>query len=48
MGVNRISMVYCAVEMGRFGIGFELKDTYFRQAKKNVAQAEIMKPELLV
>jgi DNA modification methylase len=31
------SEVYSAVEMGRFGIGIELKETYFRQAKKNIA-----------
>lgn len=30
------SEVYSAVEMGRKGIGFELKPSYFRQAKKNI------------
>lgn len=32
------SEVYAAVEMGRRGIGFEIKDKYFRQAKKNIAE----------
>jgi len=31
------SEVYCAVKMGRRGIGIELKPTYFRQAVKNIA-----------
>lgn len=31
------SEVYSAVEMGRRGIGFEIKESYFRQAKKNIA-----------
>lgn len=30
------SEVYASVEMGRKGIGFELKPSYFRQAKKNL------------
>lgn len=30
------SEVYCAVEMGRKGIGFELKPSYFAQAKRNI------------
>jgi hypothetical protein len=33
------SEVYGAVEMGRKGIGFELKASYFRQAVKNLAEA---------
>jgi hypothetical protein len=33
------SEVYCAVEMGRKGIGFELKPSYFRQATKNLRDA---------
>lgn len=37
MGIG--SEVYSAVEMKRFGIGFELKDTYYAQAVKNVAEA---------
>ncbi|SKA19908.1 DNA-methyltransferase [Consotaella salsifontis] len=31
------SEVYSAVEMGRRGVGFELKPSYFRQAAKNIA-----------
>ena len=34
------SEVYCAVKMGRRGIGFELKSSYFRQAVKNIAEIE--------
>lgn len=30
------SEVYCAVEMGRFGVGAELKASYYAQAVKNV------------
>lgn len=37
MGVG--SEVYAAVKSGRKGIGAELKDSYFRQAVKNVEQA---------
>lgn len=37
------SEVYVAADRGRRGIGFELKDTYFRQAKRNLA--ELDKPE---
>lgn len=37
------SEVYAAVDMGRRGIGFEIKDTYFRQAVRNIA--ELDKPE---
>jgi hypothetical protein len=33
------SEVYGAIEMGRKGIGFELKDSYFRQAVRNLAEA---------
>lgn len=32
------SEVYCAVNMGRKGIGFELKPSYFVQAVKNIAE----------
>jgi DNA modification methylase len=32
------SEVYAAVEMGRKGIGFELKPSYFAQAKRNIAE----------
>lgn len=34
------SEVYCAVEMGRKGIGCELKPSYFVQAAKNIAALE--------
>lgn len=37
MGVG--SEVYSAVSMGRRGIGVELKESYFRQAEKNVEDA---------
>ncbi len=41
------SEVYGAVEMGRKGIGFELKPSYFKQAVKNIAEldAEKMKQD---
>lgn len=38
MGVG--SEVYSAVRNGRMGIGIELKESYFRQAEKNVEAAE--------
>lgn len=38
MGVG--SEVYQAVKSGRRGIGIELKPTYYRQAIRNVAEAE--------
>ena len=41
MGVG--SEVYAAVASGRKGIGIELKDTYYRQAVKNVQAAENVK-----
>lgn len=34
------SEVYCAVNMGRKGIGIELKPSYFAQAVKNIAELE--------
>lgn len=34
------SEVYCAVNMGRKGIGIELKPSYFIQAVKNIAQLD--------
>lgn len=46
MGIG--SEVYGAVEMERFGIGFELKDTYFGQAAKNIAELDASKPETLL
>ena len=33
------SEVFCAVKMGRKGIGIELKPSYFAQAVKNIARA---------
>ena len=38
MGVE--SEVYCAVGLGRRGVGVELKSSYYRQAEKNIATAE--------
>lgn len=46
MGVG--SEVYCAVKEGRKGIGFELKESYFRQACRNVALAAKSKQERLL
>jgi DNA modification methylase len=43
MGVG--SEVYGAVEHGRRGIGCELKPTYFRQAKANLAKIGQKKEE---
>lgn len=40
------SEVYCAVEMGRKGIGIELKPSYFAQAKRNLEKAAESKGEL--
>jgi len=37
------SEVFASVDMGRRGIGFELKPSYFRQAVRNLA--ELDKPE---
>jgi DNA modification methylase len=37
MGIG--SEVYQAVKMGRKGIGFELKESYYQMAKKNIASA---------
>lgn len=38
------SEVYGAVQMGRRGVGFELKPSYFRQAVKNLAETEKAAP----
>jgi len=43
MGVG--SEVYCAVRAGRRAIGIELKASYYRQAKANIAAAENDEPE---
>lgn len=37
MGIG--SEVYAAVEMGRFGLGIELKPSYYAQAVRNIAEA---------
>lgn len=34
------SEVFCAVQMGRKGIGIELKPSYFKQAKRNLENAQ--------
>lgn len=34
------SEVYQSIKMGRFGVGFELKDSYFNEAVKNCKAAE--------
>lgn len=39
MGIG--SEVYGAVEMGRMGVGIELKSSYYKQAVKNIAQLEL-------
>ena len=44
MGIG--SEVYVAVEKGRKGVGFELKDTYYRQAILNVASIAPALPKL--
>lgn len=44
MGVG--SEVYGAIELGRKGIGVELKPSYYRQAVKNVEAAGVRKIEL--
>ena len=38
MGVG--SEVYCAVQLGRKGVGIELKPTYFKQSVKNLASVQ--------
>jgi hypothetical protein len=47
MGIG--SEVYQAVKMDRYGIGFELKQSYYDLAKKNMnAIREIKKQETLL
>jgi DNA modification methylase len=41
MGVG--SEVYGAIKLGRKGVGMELKPSYFRQAKKNLAAIDVKK-----
>ena len=44
MGIG--SEVYQAVKMERKGIGFELKESYFDIAKKNIRSAELLKTQV--
>jgi hypothetical protein len=44
MGIG--SEVYQAVKMNRYGIGFELKESYFSTAKKNIMEAVEAKNQL--
>ena len=44
MGIG--SEVYQAVKMGRKGIGFELKESYYNEAKKNLASVVEEKRQL--
>ncbi len=44
MGIG--SEVYQAVKMGRKGVGFELKESYYDLAKSNIKQAVISKAQL--
>lgn len=37
------SSTYCAVSMGRYGIGMELKESYWRQSIKNMKSAQLQK-----
>jgi len=46
MGIG--SEVYQAVKMGRKGLGFELKESYFDLAKKNVNAAVVAKAQLSI
>lgn len=39
------SSVYCAVSMGRYGIGFELKESYWNQSIKNLQTLEEQKKQ---
>lgn len=40
------STVYCAASRGRFGIGIELKESYWRQSIKNISQLESKKDQV--
>lgn len=42
------SEVYQSIKLGRFGIGFELKESYFNEAIKNCKQAETDKCQKLL
>lgn len=41
------SEVFAAVEMGRKGVGFELKPSYFAQAKRNLKRAGVVDPSAI-
>jgi DNA modification methylase len=43
MGVG--SEVFVPVQLGRKGVGVELKPTYFEQARRNMEQVDVIKPE---
>jgi len=43
------SSVYCAVKMNRYGIGYELKESYYNQSIKNLrGLEEEMKQDMLI
>ncbi len=46
MGIG--SEVYQAVKMNRRGIGFELKESYYSQAKKNISHAVELKRQMTI
>ena len=41
------SEVYSAIKMNRYGVGIELKSTYYNQAVENCKQANRIKPQKL-
>ena len=43
MGIG--TEVFCAVCLGRKGIGVELKESYYKQAVKNMAESKRSVPE---
>jgi len=43
MGVG--SEVFVPVQLGRNGIGIELKQTYFEQARRNMEQVQAIEPD---
>jgi DNA modification methylase len=42
------SEVYQSIKLGRYGVGFELKESYFNEAIKNCKQAETIKCQKLL
>jgi hypothetical protein len=46
MGIG--SEVYEAIKMNRKGVGFELKDSYFNEALKNIKTAEFEKRQTIL